>query len=141
MKISSAQPVSRRYRFRRLVAASIIGLASVAGGAVVATPAHAATYASSVNECLVFRPYLHRGVTNQSQCVAALQSFLRFQYGNGDVAVDGRFGPNTETAVKKYQGSVKIDVDGKVGSDTWRHIAISCSQRGDCDYKYPHPLP
>lgn len=47
----------------------------------------------------------------------------------------------SETAVKKYQGSVKIAVDGKVGSDTWRHIAISCSQRGDCDYKYPHPLP
>lgn len=141
MNTTTTQRPSGRHRVRRVIAASVIGLATIAGGVALEAQAHAATYASSVNECLVFRPYLSRGVGNQAQCVAALQSFLRFSYGNGDIAVDGRFGRQTEEAAKNFQRAVGIKIDGEVGPDTWRHIAIRCTQRGDCDYKYPHPLP
>ncbi|MBH0780900.1 peptidoglycan-binding domain-containing protein [Nocardia bovistercoris] len=142
MSITSAQRLSSRYRIRRLVAASVIGLVTVAGGVTLTAQAHAATYASSVNECLVFRPYLSRGVADQDQCVAALQTFLRFHYGNGVVDVDGRFGKQTREATINFQRAAGIKMDGEVGPDTWRHIAISCSaQRDDCDYKYPYPLP
>ncbi|PXX60995.1 putative peptidoglycan binding protein [Nocardia tenerifensis] len=142
MSITTTQHFSGHHRIRRLIAAGVIGLAALGGTVAVEAPANAThEHASSMNECLVFRPDLYQGVRNQAQCVAALQSFLRFHYGNGAVGVDGKFGPETTGAVKNYQGSVGIRQDGYVGADTWRHIAISCSQRGDCNYKWPYPLP
>lgn len=36
--------------------------------------------------------------------------------------VDGRYGPNTQTAVKKLQQQHNISVDGVVGSQTWSVI-------------------
>lgn len=140
MNSTTAQRTSG-HRIRHLIAAGAIGLAAVAGTGAIAPSASATTYASAVNECLVLRPPLFQGVKNQARCVAALQSFLRFNYGNRDVTVDGKFGPRTAGAVQNYQRAVGITPDAKVGPDTWRHIAISCAQRGDCDYKWPYPLP
>jgi len=38
------------------------------------------------------------------------------------VAVDGIFGPKTESAVKAFQKKVKIGVDGIVGPKTWEKM-------------------
>ena len=49
-------------------------------------------------------------------CVTLLQELLNY-YGQG-LAVDGSFGPLTESAVKAFQGQAGIGVDGQVGSQT-----------------------
>lgn len=46
------------------------------------------------------------------------QNVKRIQSKLG-VASDGRFGPNTESAIKKFQSSKHLAVDGKVGPLTW----------------------
>ena len=53
--------------------------------------------------------------------VQLLQSVLnRLGYGAGDV--DGIFGQRTENAVKRFQRSVGIAVDGIVGKNTWNAL-------------------
>lgn len=50
--------------------------------------------------------------------VKLLQSLLKDKgYDCGDI--DGKFGPKTESAVKKYQKDKGLTVDGKVGPQTW----------------------
>jgi murein L,D-transpeptidase YcbB/YkuD len=39
-----------------------------------------------------------------------------------DVSIDGDFGPRTEHAVKAFQKAQGLEVDGKVGSDTWKAL-------------------
>ncbi|GAB0102598.1 hypothetical protein JMUB6875_15660 [Nocardia sp. JMUB6875] len=130
----------RRTGLTRLIAAGAIAFAAATG--VLAAPAQAnPTHASSINECLVFRPPLRTGVANQAQCVAALQSFLRFNYGNGNLTVDGRFGAQTKSAVINFQRAAGLTADGVVGAHTWQAVANDCGWRGDCDYKYPYALP
>ena len=46
-----------------------------------------------------------------------LQEFLK-EYGFYTVEVDGRFGPQTETALRNFQKEVGIIVDGKFGEET-----------------------
>ena len=60
-------------------------------------------------------PILRRGMKTRS--VWGLQALL---VGHGhDIAVDGIFGPATESAVKMYQFEDDLAVDGVVGPDTW----------------------
>ena len=40
----------------------------------------------------------------------------------GTPAIDGKFGPNTENAVKKFQQDNRLKVDGIVGPQTWGAI-------------------
>lgn len=46
-----------------------------------------------------------------------LQEFLN-QYGFYNAEIDGKFGPQTETALRKFQETAKIKVDGKFGPET-----------------------
>jgi len=54
--------------------------------------------------------------------VRPLQQLLRAR--SHPVAVDGIFGPNTESAVKAFQQSRSLAVDGIVGPQTWGKLII-----------------
>jgi peptidoglycan hydrolase-like protein with peptidoglycan-binding domain len=58
---------------------------------------------------------VRRGDTSES--VRLVQSLL--QAKGCDLEVDGFFGPNTEAAVKDFQGAANLSVDGVVGPNTW----------------------
>jgi peptidoglycan hydrolase-like protein with peptidoglycan-binding domain len=60
--------------------------------------------------------------------VRPLQQLLRAR--NRPVAVDGIFGPQTESAVKQFQQSVGLSADGKVGKLTWPKLIVQV-RKGD----------
>jgi peptidoglycan hydrolase-like protein with peptidoglycan-binding domain len=39
-------------------------------------------------------------------------------------AIDGRFGPRTEAAVKQFQTAKSLGVDGRVGPKTWAALGL-----------------
>jgi peptidoglycan hydrolase-like protein with peptidoglycan-binding domain len=50
--------------------------------------------------------------------VKAAQSILNGKAG-AKLALDGKFGPATEAAVKAWQTFFRLEVDGIVGAATW----------------------
>ena len=58
---------------------------------------------------------------NNGQAVRALQQLLNEKYGYG-LALDGDFGPATNTAVKDFQDDHDLAVDGIVGPNTWQSL-------------------
>ena len=65
-------------------------------------------------------PLVRRGDTEHP--VRTLQHLLR-AHGKS-VAVDGIFGPATESAVRAFQGSRGLAVDGIVGPHTWSALIV-----------------
>lgn len=65
---------------------------------------------------------------NTGERVIALQNLLNQRIGAG-LVVDGIFGPKTNAAVRNFQASRHILVDGKVGNQTWPLLIIQV-QRG-----------
>jgi Domain of unknown function (DUF1906)/Putative peptidoglycan binding domain len=61
-------------------------------------------------------PALQQG--SAGTAVRRLQRALTAALGS-TVGIDGSFGPNTETAVRSYQSSRGLSVDGEVGPATW----------------------
>jgi peptidoglycan hydrolase-like protein with peptidoglycan-binding domain len=61
-------------------------------------------------------PTLRQG--SSGAAVRRLQRALTAALGSA-LAIDGSFGPNTETAVRSYQSSRGLGVDGVVGPATW----------------------
>lgn len=59
--------------------------------------------------------------------IRSLQYLLR-QHGHGNVAVDGIFGPITVAAVRDFQQSRGLIVDGIVGNQTWPAIVVQVRQ-------------
>lgn len=55
---------------------------------------------------------------SNSETVAYLQKFL-------GITVDGKFGPKTEAAVKKFQAANGLKVDGIVGPATWKKVGVA----------------
>ncbi len=58
--------------------------------------------------------------------VRSLQQLLRAR--NHPVAVDGIFGPNTESAVKAFQQSRGLAADGIVGPNTWPKLVVQVKE-------------
>lgn len=65
-------------------------------------------------------PTLRRG--SEGELVAELQTLL--VVWGADIAVDGKFGPATEEAVKAFQREHGLTVDGVVGPKTWEAMGI-----------------
>lgn len=55
---------------------------------------------------------------DRGELVRSIQQLLLLRHADPG-GVDGEFGQKTEAAVKKLQGEAGIEVDGKVGIDTW----------------------
>lgn len=53
---------------------------------------------------------------NKGGIVEAIQKLV------GGIKADGYFGEQTEAAVKQFQANRKIEVDGIVGSQTWKEL-------------------
>jgi peptidoglycan hydrolase-like protein with peptidoglycan-binding domain len=64
---------------------------------------------------------------NKNHPVETLQYLLR-SHGR-TVSIDGIFGPQTEAAVRVFQNSKHLTVDGIVGSKTWSALIVQV-QRG-----------
>ncbi len=64
------------------------------------------------------RPVLRRGLKGSQ--VVVLQELLRKK--GYLVAIDGDFGPATETIVRQFQKNKKLGVDGIVGAKTWKAL-------------------
>jgi peptidoglycan hydrolase-like protein with peptidoglycan-binding domain len=64
--------------------------------------------------------------------IKTVQYLLR-QHGQSNVAVDGTFGPITAAAVRNFQASQGLSVDGVVGDQTWPALIVQVvnGSRGD----------
>jgi peptidoglycan hydrolase-like protein with peptidoglycan-binding domain len=76
-------------------------------------------------------PTLRRGAGSSADPDANVRSLQEFLNQNGaNVHVDGDFGPMTERAVRAYQETNGLEVDGIVGPETWGHIAGTAAVAG-----------
>jgi peptidoglycan hydrolase-like protein with peptidoglycan-binding domain len=74
-------------------------------------------------------PLVRRG--DQQHPVQTLQYLLRAR--GHTVAVDGIFGPKTESAVGAFQQEKDLSVDGIVGPNTWSALIIQVKQGSQGD--------
>lgn len=112
------------------------GLAALTIGVVgvLATPAQASAYSGTTGKGCTAYQY-RRG--NNSTCVGYIQQMLNgtnaiygFYYGGASLAIDGSFGPMTETQTKRFQGMMSLKVDGIVGPNTWNSLCHLAGQIG-----------
>ena len=74
-------------------------------------------------------PLVRRG--DQQHPVQTLQYLLRAR--GHTVAVDGIFGPKTESAVRAFQQEKNLSVDGILGPNTWSALIIQVRQGSQGD--------
>jgi N-acetylmuramoyl-L-alanine amidase/Putative peptidoglycan binding domain len=67
-------------------------------------------------------PLVRQG--DSGERVRSVQYLLR-QFGRTEVTPDGIFGPITDTAVRAFQSSRGLTVDGMVGSETWPALIVT----------------
>ena len=100
--------------------------AALAGVGLAASIAAAAAPSASAAGCVdsMWR------INSRGTCVYAIQGLANF-FVSPDIAVDGKFGPQTDAAVRSVQRTFGARVDGIVGPQTWR---ILCGpQMGSID--------
>lgn len=106
---------------RRILAALTLVLAGLAVVAAQPPAAHA-------DECYSFGRTLSSGATGAD--VAQLQSRVAGWAGGANLAVDGVFGPQTETAVRSFQAASGLGADGVAGPATFARL--DALQDADC---------
>ena len=72
-----------------------------------------------ITGCSCYLPQLKKGHVDDS--VKVLQTILNY-LGYNCGTVDGIFGSDTDTAIKKYQKAQGLSADGIVGKDTWKAL-------------------
>jgi peptidoglycan hydrolase-like protein with peptidoglycan-binding domain len=100
-----------------MAAAMTAGPAALAADAAVT--AHS-TAAAEIKPALIW-PAVHKGDTGLR--VNAIQMLLIQRHV--ELTVDGKFGPQTEAAVKSFQARHRISPSGKVGAKTWEALVVS----------------
>ena len=78
---------------------------------------------------------LRQGSSGPDQ--AQVQTWLNGLDNDPRLTVDGKFGPATEKAVRAFQQSVGLSVDGVVGSNTWNALAMSYRSHHGDEQVYP----
>lgn len=73
------------------------------------------------------RSYSQLSYGSSGSEVEKLQNYLN-QVGNYGLTVDGKYGPKTQDAVKKYQSSNNLTVDGIAGDETWGSLSDAVSK-------------
>ena len=72
-----------------------------------------------ITGCSCYLPQLKRGHVDDSvKVLQTILNYLGYNCGN----VDGSFGLETDTAIKKYQKAQGLSADGVVGKDTWKAL-------------------
>lgn len=71
--------------------------------------------------------YSQLGRGSSGSEVKKLQNYLN-QVGNYGLTEDGKYGPKTQQAVKDYQSSNKLTVDGIAGNQTWGALSDAVSK-------------
>ncbi|QFQ99896.1 protein kinase [Streptomyces phaeolivaceus] len=87
------------------------------------TPTEAATRPATpawISQCTYYSGTELTDRGDEGQRVVQVQCMLdRRGYSVGGTGVDGKFGKNTESAVKRFQRAKGLEVDGQVGPNTW----------------------
>ena len=82
---------------------------------------------------------LHRGSSGPD--VAMVQTWLNGVRDactwHDPLKADGRFGLSTENAVKEFQLKNKMNVDGKVGANTWNVLYTRYTAKHGLNVPYP----
>ncbi len=109
------------------VSLSLVFVGPAASARTVAAPTGVATGAAALTDSAVpavgIWPVLRQGTANSAVTVRSLQYLLN-AHGAG-LAVDGIFGPRTNSAVQNYQASHGLAVDGIVGPQTWSPVLVT----------------
>jgi peptidoglycan hydrolase-like protein with peptidoglycan-binding domain len=116
-----------RKTLRRIAIGAVgAGMAIAIGAGPAALAADAAVSAhtaAAVQPALVW-PNVHEGSTGLR--VNAIQMLLIQRHVK--LTVDGKFGPQTEAAVKSYQASHHLSPTGTVGTQTWEALIVKLRQ-------------
>jgi peptidoglycan hydrolase-like protein with peptidoglycan-binding domain len=112
-------------RFKVILVTAVFALS---GAVAVLAPAQAKAATTT-------KPCTHRVFKNGSvnECVASIQTMLNL-VNKANLQVDRKFGSKTKTAVRAWQTTNKIYVDGVVGPETWGTLC-SVSDGFDVAYK------
>jgi peptidoglycan hydrolase-like protein with peptidoglycan-binding domain len=77
------------------------------------------------------QPTLRKGAKSEDKWVEYLQQLL-------GIPIDGKFGPATEAAVRKFQTERKLQVDGIVGNQTWAALRGNEPEKPSTDGRAPN---
>ncbi|MEW2398681.1 serine/threonine-protein kinase [Streptomyces sp. NPDC046862] len=99
------------------------------GTAPSAAPTKSATKPATppwISQCTYYSGTEVTRLGDKNQRVTQVQCMLlKRGYGLGAGGVDGQFGNDTLSAVKRFQGAKGLDVDGEVGPNTWGALRSS----------------
>ena len=108
-----------------VAATAIVCLLLVGSGMLVAEPAMAASQSTTAVE--EHWPILSQNGYSPGDVTSRAVQYLLDAHG-ATLAVDGIFGPQTAAAVRSFQRSHGLVVDGVVGDQTWPALLVTVSR-------------